>query len=74
MGEGKLVLVKKFVEMANYEFQNSFFYSDSINDLPLLSAVGYPIAINPDEKLMSVSNLKVGEYLKTSFGLSFQNF
>ena len=58
MGEGKLVLVKKFVEMTNYEFQNSFFYSDSINDLPLLSAVGYPIAINPDEKLMSVSKLK----------------
>ena len=58
LGEGKLVLVKKFVEMTNYEFQNSFFYSDSINDLPLLSAVGYPIAINPDEKLMSVSNLK----------------
>ena len=27
------------------------FYSDSINDLPLLSCVGTPVAVDPDEKL-----------------------
>ena len=26
-------------------------YSDSINDLPLLSAVGHPVAVDPDERL-----------------------
>ena len=30
----------------------AFFYSDSINDLPLLSAVGQPVAVNPDAQLL----------------------
>jgi phosphoserine phosphatase len=32
-------------------FDKTFFYSDSINDLPLLSAVNKPIAVNPDNFL-----------------------
>ncbi|MDH5856809.1 HAD family hydrolase [Lampropedia aestuarii] len=30
---------------------SAYFYSDSINDLPLLSQVGEPIAVNPDPQL-----------------------
>ncbi|MCW5655363.1 hypothetical protein [Hydrogenophaga sp.] len=29
----------------------AWFYSDSINDLPLLSSVGHPVAVNPDALL-----------------------
>ena len=32
-------------------FDKSFFYSDSLNDLPLLEAVTHPIAVNPDATL-----------------------
>jgi HAD superfamily hydrolase (TIGR01490 family) len=32
-------------------FDESFFYSDSINDLPLLQAVTHPVAVGPDERL-----------------------
>lgn len=32
---------------------DSFFYSDSFNDLPLLEKVSTPIAVSPDEKLQS---------------------
>ena len=32
-------------------FENTTFYSDSINDLPLLLEVSNPIAVNPDEQL-----------------------
>ena len=32
---------------------NSWFYSDSHNDLPLLSAVGHPVAVDPDDTLRS---------------------
>jgi HAD superfamily hydrolase (TIGR01490 family) len=32
-------------------FDQSFFYSDSINDLPLLSAVTHPVAVRADERL-----------------------
>ena len=32
-------------------FNNVTFYSDSINDFPLLAEVSKPIAVNPDNKL-----------------------
>ena len=32
-------------------FEHSWFYSDSISDLPLLSAVSHPVAVRPDERL-----------------------
>ncbi len=32
-------------------FDESFFYSDSINDLSLLEAVTHPVAVRPDERL-----------------------
>ncbi len=33
------------------DFPESWFYSDSINDLPLLSRVTHPVAVDPDVKL-----------------------
>ena len=37
------------------DFEKSYFYSDSINDLPLLRTVTNPIAVNPDSKLRSIA-------------------
>lgn len=34
-------------------FRESWFYSDSLNDLPLLSRVTHPVAVDPDETLRS---------------------
>jgi HAD superfamily hydrolase (TIGR01490 family) len=34
-------------------FDRSWFYSDSLNDLPLLSQVTDPVAVDPDEKLLA---------------------
>jgi phosphoserine phosphatase len=31
------------------------FYSDSINDLPLLEKVAHPVATNPDERLRAIA-------------------
>jgi phosphoserine phosphatase len=36
-------------------FAGVTFYSDSINDLPLLEAVEFPKAVNPDTKLELIS-------------------
>ena len=33
------------------DFERSYFYSDSLNDLPLLSVVTNPVAVNPDATL-----------------------
>ncbi|MDH4053549.1 MAG: HAD-IB family hydrolase [Rubrivivax sp.] len=35
------------------DFEESWFYSDSASDLPLLSAVTHPIAVDPDPRLRS---------------------
>ena len=32
-------------------FERSYFYSDSHNDIPLLSVVSHPVATNPSAKL-----------------------
>jgi HAD superfamily hydrolase (TIGR01490 family) len=40
-------------------FDESFFYSDSINDLPLLEAVTRPVAVRPDERLRALAQARV---------------
>lgn len=38
-------------EQHNWSMEDSFAYSDSVTDLPLLQAVGHPVAVNPDAAL-----------------------
>ena len=35
------------------EFDESWFYSDSRNDLPLLKRVTHPVAVDPDPELLA---------------------
>ena len=52
LSEGKLIKVKEWMLQNSIEsFDNTSFYSDSINDLPLLAAVSRPVAVNPDDML-----------------------
>ena len=52
LGKGKLNKVKEWMSRNGFSnFENTTFYSDSINDLPLLLKVSNPIAVNPDEQL-----------------------
>jgi phosphoserine phosphatase len=46
-----LELVEQWCKKEGYDLNDSVFYSDSINDLPLLSRVKKPIAVNPDALL-----------------------
>jgi putative phosphoserine phosphatase/1-acylglycerol-3-phosphate O-acyltransferase len=48
---GKLAAVREWAEREDVDLAESFAYSDSIYDLPLLSAVGSPAAVNPDPRL-----------------------
>ncbi len=49
--EGKLTRLQTWLEGRDFTLSNSYFYSDSHNDLPLLSAVGHPVAVDPDDTL-----------------------
>ena len=53
--EGKARAGKKFAKENNIDLSKSFFYTDSIDDYPLLEIVGKPIATNPDNKLSQVA-------------------
>ena len=56
LGQGKLTKVEEWAAQNNIkDFKDAIFYSDSINDLPLLSEVGVPIAVNPDDQLRNLS-------------------
>ncbi len=50
-GKGKLERARCFVESLGMTLNDATFYSDSITDLPLLSAVHTPVVVNPDPKL-----------------------
>ena len=50
-GKGKLAAVEAWAEAHDVDMSESWAYSDSWYDMPLLSAVGTPIAVNPDPRL-----------------------
>lgn len=50
-GTEKAVAIRTLAQERGYNLQESFSYSDSHNDIPLLTAVGHPSAINPDALL-----------------------
>lgn len=49
--QGKVTRLHQWLENQEENLNGSFFYSDSINDLPLLEQVSYPHAVDPDDKL-----------------------
>ncbi len=50
--EGKVIRLQQWLDShPELSLNNSYFYSDSINDLALLQKVTHPIAVNPDDKL-----------------------
>jgi putative phosphoserine phosphatase/1-acylglycerol-3-phosphate O-acyltransferase len=53
--EGKARAGRKFSKSNNIDLSKSFFYTDSIDDSPLLEIVGKPIATNPDNKLSQLA-------------------
>jgi putative phosphoserine phosphatase/1-acylglycerol-3-phosphate O-acyltransferase len=50
-GRGKLRAVQQWADEHGISMPDSYAYSDSYFDIPLLSAVGHPFAVNPDPRL-----------------------
>ena len=43
--------IREYAEREGINLSESYAYSDSISDLPMLSIVGHPVAVNPDFRL-----------------------
>ncbi len=53
--EGKVKCLKQWIREKNIDVEKIAFYSDSINDLPLLEYAHEAYCVNPDEKLKSIA-------------------
>src|SRR3546814_3641423 len=49
--EEKVVAMREVAERDGIDLDHSWAYSDSATDIPMLSAVGHPVAVNPDREL-----------------------
>ena len=50
-GPEKARLIREHAKSKNLDLGECYAYSDSYSDVPMLSVVGYPAAVNPDTKL-----------------------
>jgi HAD superfamily hydrolase (TIGR01490 family) len=58
MREGKIEHLQRWLvaqERELTDFTQTHFYSDSINDLPLLERVTHPVAVDPDPRLAEIA-------------------
>ena len=54
-GEGKALAARTLSSRPDLELEQSYFYTDSHEDLPLLAAVGRPRPLNPSRKLAQIA-------------------
>jgi HAD superfamily hydrolase (TIGR01490 family) len=62
--EGKAQAIRELAERENIDLAASWAYSDSESDLPMLRAVGHPVAVNPDAELARVAREEGWEVLR----------
>jgi HAD superfamily hydrolase (TIGR01490 family) len=53
--EGKVAAIEELADREGFDLAECYAYSDSESDLPMLRAVGNPVAVNPDATLAAVA-------------------
>jgi len=53
--QGKVVRLQEWIKEQGLNLEDSHFYSDSYNDVPLLEVVSHPFAVDPDDKLRELA-------------------
>jgi HAD superfamily hydrolase (TIGR01490 family) len=62
--EGKAQAIRELAARENIDLSASWAYSDSESDLPMLRAVGHPVAVNPDAELARVAREEGWEIMR----------
>ncbi len=55
---GKLTAVRAWARAHDVDLKESWFYSDSVYDAPLLMAVGHPVVVNPDPRMVVLAAMR----------------
>ena len=67
-GDGKRNAAEQFSNEMDTHMSDSFFYTDSEDDLPLLEAVGHPRVVNPSKKLARIARERSYQVCKFTGG------
>jgi HAD superfamily hydrolase (TIGR01490 family) len=70
-GEARAQVLLDFAEAEGIELSESVAYADSSSDLPLLEAVGFPVAVNPETRLAAIARKRgwlVEQWAKSAGG------
>jgi HAD superfamily hydrolase (TIGR01490 family) len=54
-GEARARMLASFARKRGVDLARSYAYADAISDLPMLEAVGNPVAVNPDRRLLKAA-------------------
>ena len=54
-GEARALVLADYAEAEGLDLDESMAYADSASDLPMLEAVGFPVAVNPEAKLAAIA-------------------
>jgi HAD superfamily hydrolase (TIGR01490 family) len=63
-GSGKAQAIEALASREGIDLAASYAYSDSESDLPMLRAVGHPVAVNPDRELRALARAEGWEVLR----------
>lgn len=65
-GPQKAATIRQIAERDGLDLSESWAYSDSATDLPMLEAVGHPVAVNPDRALRRIAQMRCWPVLRFS--------
>jgi HAD superfamily hydrolase (TIGR01490 family) len=54
-GESRAMLMQEYAEAEGLRLEEAVAYADSASDLPMLEAVGFPVAVNPETRLSAIA-------------------
>jgi len=63
-GSGKAQAIRELAQREGIDLENSYAYSDSESDLPMLELVGHPVVVNPDANLARIARERGWEILR----------
>jgi HAD superfamily hydrolase (TIGR01490 family) len=54
-GEARAIVMQDYAAANGLDLEQAVAYADSASDLPMLEAVGHPVAVNPEAKLATIA-------------------
>ncbi|CAN5793117.1 HAD family hydrolase [soil metagenome] len=72
-GSNKVIAMNELAERYDLDLAASWAYSDSATDLPMLGAVGHPVAVNPDKELRRAAEARQWDIVTFTLEVPLRN-